>query len=277
VLLKQATQEQPHSALAWMWLGVDELAESKPDAAADALDKAAAIDPSNVDIEYHRGRAHLLVSQQSYEAMFQADPHSWRVHEVLGQADVAAYRSQLAIQEFQKAIAANPQEPGLHEELGDAEWQAGQMDAADQAYAQELKIDPQNAIAMYKLGALRVTLGQTSSGIDLLRQAVTLDPTIRSAHYYLGKGYIASNQLQQAVAQLKLAAASASDEELRIMAWYQLAAAYRRLNDKADMQHALKVFEALHQARSTRQNEKFAAAANRESIPVPEKIPDAPM
>jgi len=275
-LLAQATRNEPRNAMAWMWLGVDELAESRPDAASDALDKAAAIDPSNIDIEYHRGRAHLLVSQQSYEAMFKADPNSWRVHEVLGQADVAAYRSQLAIQEFQQAIAAASQEPGLHEELGDAEWQAGQMGAADKAYAEELMVDPQDAIAMYKLGALRVTLGQTASGIHLLQQSLTLDPTIESAHYYLGKGYIASGDLQKAVDQLKVAAASASEEELRIMAWYQLATAYRRLHDKTDTQHALQVFEKLHQARSQRQEENFAAARNRESIPMPEKIPDSP-
>jgi tetratricopeptide (TPR) repeat protein len=276
-LLRKATLREPHNAMAWMWLGVNELAESKPDAAADALDKAAAIDPNNVDIEYHRGRAHLLVSQQSYEAMFKANPNSWRVHEVLGQADVAAYRSQLAIQEFQQAIAASPQEPGLHEELGDAEWQAGQMDAADHAYAEELKVDPQDAIAMYKLGALRVTVGQTQSGIQLLKQSLRLDPTIKSAHYYLGKGYIASGAFQKAVDQLKIAATSSTEEELRIMSWYQLAAAYRRLHDTADMQNALQIFEKLHQQRSERQEQKFVAARNRESIPVPEKGADSPM
>ena len=75
---------------AWMWLGIVRLAQEKPEQAAEALDKAAGIAPDDIDILYHRGRAHLLVSNLSYAKMFKVDPHSWRVHQVIAQADAEA-------------------------------------------------------------------------------------------------------------------------------------------------------------------------------------------
>jgi len=153
--LVRATRLEPKNAAAWMWLGITELAQKQPAAAAAALDQAAALDPGNLDILYHRGRAHLLISKESYAAMFKLGPDSWRVHEVLGQADAEAFRTDEAINEFRLAVGAAPREPGLHEELGDACWTAGKLQEADDAYAQEIKIDAANAVAPYKLGALR--------------------------------------------------------------------------------------------------------------------------
>ena len=80
----------PKDSAAWMWLGVVRLARDRPEEAAEALDKAAKLRPDDQDILYHRGRAHLLVSKNSYAEMFKADPKSWRVHQVLAEADAEA-------------------------------------------------------------------------------------------------------------------------------------------------------------------------------------------
>src|ERR1700719_1084152 len=71
--LHNETSNSPSDASAWMWLGVAELAKERPEDAAQALDKAAKLAPENVDILYERGRAHLLVSKNSYAQMFKAD------------------------------------------------------------------------------------------------------------------------------------------------------------------------------------------------------------
>ena len=57
-----------------------------------------------MDILYHRGRAHLAVSKDSYSRMFQADPKSWRVREILAEANVDAERHVDAIAEYQAAL-----------------------------------------------------------------------------------------------------------------------------------------------------------------------------
>ena len=80
-----------------MWLGVVQLADEQADQAAESLDRAAKLNPDNVDILYNRGRAHLLVSKNSYEKMYKADPDTWRVHQVLAQAYAESDRHEEAI------------------------------------------------------------------------------------------------------------------------------------------------------------------------------------
>jgi tetratricopeptide (TPR) repeat protein len=112
--LRRETANYPSDAGAWMWLGVAQLAAERPEDAAAALDKAAELDPNSVDILYHRGRAHLLVAKDSYAKMYKIDPNSWRVHQVLAQADAEADRHVDAIAEYLAAIQLAPNQPGLH-------------------------------------------------------------------------------------------------------------------------------------------------------------------
>jgi tetratricopeptide (TPR) repeat protein len=272
--LAHATRSEPKNSAAWMWLGVVELAQNQVEAAAAALDRAAALDPSNLDILYHRGRAHLLVSKQSYAAMFKLSPDSWRVHEVLGQADAEAFRADDAINEFRLAIRAAPHEPGLNEELGDACWTAGNLEDADRAYAEEIKNDAFNAVVLYKLGSLRVTRGDDASGVTLLERAMTLDPTITDAHYYLGKGYAESGKDDLAVQHFRVATDPRGSEELRIMSWYQLAILYRNLHRSQEAAEALAAFRQMKTERDQRQASKFEEQGRRrDQLPRQEAIP----
>lgn len=272
--LARATQSEPKNSAAWMWLGVVELAQNQAESAAAALDRAAALDPSNLDILYHRGRAHLLVSKQSYAAMFRLSPDSWRVHEVLGQADAEAFRADDAISEFRLAIRAAPHEPGLNEELGDACWTAGKLEDADRAYAEEIKNDAFNAVVLYKLGSLRVTRDDARSGVPLLEQALTLDPAITDAHYYLGKGYAALGKDDLAVQHFRLATDPRDSEELRIMSWYQLAILYRNLHRSQEAAEALAAFRQMKTERDQRQASKFEEQGRRrDQLPHQEAIP----
>ena len=274
--LVRETRLEPKNAAAWMWLGVTELAQNQPTAAAAALDQAAALDPGNLDILYHRGRAHLLVSKESYSAMFKLGPDSWRVHEVLGQVDAEAFRTDEAINEFRLAVGAAPQEPGLNEELGDACWTAGKLQEADDAYAQETKIDTSNAVALYKLGALRVTRRDgTASGVDLLERALALDPSISDAHYYLGKGEAELGKNELAIEQFRLATNPRGTEELRIMSWYQLATIFRNLHRAREASDALATFRQMKAARDERQTSKFQdQGKRRDQLPRQETVPD---
>ena len=274
--LVRETRLEPRNAAGWMWLGVVELAQNHAEAAATALDKAAALDPGNLDILYHRGRAHLLISKESYSAMFKHSPESWRVHEVLGQADAEAYREDDAISEFRLAIRAAPREPGLNEELGDACWTMGKLQEADDAYAEEIKIDAANAVALYKLGSLRVTRDDAAGGVPLLERALALDPAIGDAHYYLGKADAALGKDDLAIEQFRLATNPEGTEELRIMSWYQLATLYRNLHRTQEAGEALAAFRQMKAARDRRQESKFQEQGRRrDQLPRQETIPDA--
>jgi tetratricopeptide (TPR) repeat protein len=272
--LGSETRLEPKNAAGWMWLGVVELAQNHAEAAAASLDKAVGLDPANLDILYHRARAHLLISKETYTAMFKLSPDSWRVHEVLGQADAEAFRTDDAISEFRLALRTAPHEPGLNEELGDACWTAGKLQEADDAYSEETKNDTANAIALYKLGSLRVTRNDANDGVPLLERAISLDPSISDAHYYLGKGDAALGKDDLAIQHFRLATNPQGTEELRIMSWYQLAMLYRNLQRTQEAGEALAAFRKMKTVRDQRRENKLQEQTRRrDQLPQQETIP----
>jgi tetratricopeptide (TPR) repeat protein len=268
--LRKETSYYPTDANAWMWLGVAELAADHPEDAVNALDKAVKLAPDNVDILYHRGRAHLLVSKASYERMFHADPNSWRVHQVLAQADSESDRVLDAIAEYQAAIKLAPQQPGLHEELAGAYSKAGKPDLAEVELRRELEIDPHSAIALYKLGTLQVEGGKAAEGKTAIEAALQLRPGLKDAAYYLGRAEMHLGNNEAAVEQLKQAVASDAEPEIIEQAWYQLSVVYRRMRRADDSQRALAMFQKLKDEAAEHQQqglEKKRAAQGLESAP----------
>ena len=244
--LQKETSYYSSDANAWMWLGVVQLAAENPAEAAAALDKAARLAPDNVDILYHRGRAHLLVSKNSYEKMFQVDPHSWRVHQVLAQADAEADRHEDAIAEYHAAIQIAPKQPGLHEELGTEYIKAGKPELADAEFQQELEIDPNNVLTRYKLGTLETERGQGAKAKELIEGAVRQNPGLKDSAYYLGRAEMElGNGDAAAEAFNRAISAPDTDPEIVQQAWYQLGVVYRRLHRVEDAQKAFATFQRL--------------------------------
>ena len=236
----------PKDAPAWMWLGIIRLAQEKPEEAADALDNAAKLAPDDMDILYHRGRAHLLVSKNSYSRMFKVDPHSWRVHQVIAQANAQADRHMDAVAEYQAAIKLAPAQPGLHEELGSEYRGLGKAPEAEEAYLRELEIDPHNALAKYKLGALAVEKGDGAKGKELIEAALRAKPGLLHSDYNLGRAEMLLGNNAAAAQRLERAtSAPGSDPEVIQQAWYQLGIVYRRLHRMEEAQKAMATFQKL--------------------------------
>ena len=276
IALRKETVVSPKDAKAWMWLGVDQLAEGHSIDAAASLDTAARLAPDDADILYHRGRAHSLVSQDSYQKMFKLDPDSYRVHQVLAQADAEADRTTEAISEYHLALQRAPREPGLHEALGDLYWTDNKMDLAAPEYLKELALDPDNVTANYKLGGMRVIAGDSAGAIEPLQRALALDPSFYKASYYLGRAYAALGRDAEGIANFEQAARAPADETLNTLAWYQLARVYRRAHRTADADAALSHFRELHARIDARQQAKLSAQINPHTdLPVTEPVPAA--
>jgi tetratricopeptide (TPR) repeat protein len=255
--LRKETNYYPSDASAWMWLGVVQLAKERPEDAAEALDRAAKLDPANIDILYDRGRAHLLISKTSYEKMFKADPKSWRVHQVLAQADAESDRHTDAIAEYEAAIKLAPRQPGLHEELGIEYRNAGQIEAADAQYRAELDIDPNNIAARYKLGTLQLERGRPDEAKKLIESALQQNPALSDAHYYLGRAQMQLGNDEEARASFKVVLSSNPDPEIAQQAYYQLATVYRRLHRMDEAKAALAQFENLKQQSNEHQQQLY--------------------
>jgi tetratricopeptide (TPR) repeat protein len=236
----------PKDANAWMWLGVVELEKGNGQDAAEALDKAAKLSSENVDILYHRGRAHLFVSNDSYARMFKADPKSWRVRELLAEANASAERHMDAIAEYEAAIKLGPNEPRLHEELGTEYRLAGKMQEAEQAYLKELEIDPGNITAQYKLGVIAIERGDPARGKSIIEGALRVKPDLQHSDYNLGRAEMLLGNDAAAARHLERATtASGSDPEVVEQSWYQLGTVYRPLHRMGDAQKAMATFQKL--------------------------------
>jgi len=272
---RKETAAYPSDASAWMWLGVAELAKEQPEDAAEALDKAYRLAPDNVDILYHRGRAHLLVSKESYARMFKADPNTWRVHQVLAQADAEADRHEEAIAEYLAAIRLAPNQPGLHEELGTEYRMAGKMEEAQAALQREIEIDPHNPLARYKLGTLEVERGNGAKGKALIEAARQQNPGLREADYYLGRAEMELGNDAAAVQALKRAVATGSDPEIIEQAWYQLGMIYRRTHRMQEAEQALATFQKLKDEEAKRHLQRVEKKRSEQASESPPP-PDAP-
>jgi tetratricopeptide (TPR) repeat protein len=257
VAVNQESVAYPKDASAWMWLGVILLAMDRPENAAAALDKAAKLAPNDVDVLYHRGQAHLLVSKNSYEKMFKADPKSWRVHQVLAQANSEADRPIEAIAEYQEAIKLAPTQLGLHEELGSEYRSAGKPLEAEAAFQRELEIDPFNALARYKLGVLAIERGDGGGAKELIEVALKQKPGLRHSDYNLGRAEMLLNRDENALKHLQQATATETDPDVLEQAWFQLGIVYRRLHRMTEAQQAIATFQRLKNEEAERSQEKL--------------------
>jgi len=242
---QKETNTYPRDATAWMWLGVVRLALDRPEEAAEALDKAAKLKSDDQDILYHRGRAHLLVSQNSYDRMFKLNPKSWLVHRVLAQASAQADRHMDAVAEYEEAIKLAPTQPGLHEELGTEYRAVNKIAEAEQAFQKELEVDPHNVLAMYKLGAIEVEKGDGAKGKELIEAAQKEKPDLIHLDYNLGRAEMLLGNDADAAAHFERTVKTDGDPEVIEQAWFQLGTAYRRLHRTDEARTAMATYQQL--------------------------------
>ena len=278
ISMRKEASTYPKDPTAWMWVGIVALEKGSADEAAEALDKAAKLAPDNPDILYHRGRAHLVVSKESYSRMFQADPKSWRVREILAEANADAERHVDAIAEYQAAIKLAPNEPRLHEELGTEYRNTGKMQEAEDAFRAELAIDPYNAVAQYKLGVLLTERGDAAHGKQFIDAALKARPGMRHADYNLGRAEMLLGNDAAAVEHFQKATQTDNDPDVLQQAWYQLGTAYRRMHRTPEAQQAFAMFQKFKDQQletSQKQLKQFQQQGDSDAVaPVP--TPDQP-
>jgi tetratricopeptide (TPR) repeat protein len=250
VALQQEIDLNPDNAEPLMWLGITELAAGNPEKAVGPLDKAAELSPKDVNILDYRGRAHLLVSKDSYARMYAVDPNSWRMHRLSAQIYAESHQHKEAIREYEAAIRLAPEQADLYEELGDEYRKDGALDMAASAYKNELALTPHNAVALYDLGGVFVDQGKAGEGVPLLKEAVETFAKPTVADYYLGRGLADLGLYPEAVDHLEKAAAAAPESEVALHAYYKLSQVYHKMQRPADARSALARFQKLQEQKS---------------------------
>lgn len=276
--LKKEAAAYPKDATPWMWLGIVSLEKGSAEEASEALDKAAKLAPDNTDIFYYRGRAHLAVSNDSYSRMFQLDPKSWHVRQLIAEADADAGRHVDAIAEYQAAIKLAPSEPRLHEELGTEYRNAGKMQEAEDAYRKELEIDPDNVVAQYKLGVLLTERGDAVQGKQQIEAALRVRPGLRHSDYNLGRAEMLLGNDAAAAEHFQKATQTDTDPDILQQSWYQLGTVLRRMRRPQEAQQAFAMFQKFKEEQletSQKQMKQFQQQGGSDAV-APEPTPDNP-
>ena len=111
-------------------------------AAAQALDKAASIDPNYGMVDHIKGHLSAAIGTPEeaiahFRRAVDADPLNMLPRKYLGRALYYQGRPTEAVAELRRAIEINPEFPGLHYELGRALLQSNQPEAASTAFEAE--------------------------------------------------------------------------------------------------------------------------------------------
>jgi tetratricopeptide (TPR) repeat protein len=270
--LQKEIDAHPSNAEALKWLGMVELAAGHPEKAVGPFDRAAELQPNDLNLLEFRGRAHNLVARDSYARMARLDPSSWHVHRVQAEIFADEGKHTQAIAEYEAAIKLQDRNPDLYEGIGDEYRKLNQLDAAKQAYSKELELSPQNAVAMYDLGSTDIELGDDAAGIPLLQEMIKVYPGSPVAEYYLGRGLAGDGKDSEAVTWLEKSAHGDPDGEVGERSYYELSRIYRRLQRPAEAQSAVAEYD---RRRKAKEQSAAKQVEDWQKLAVPEPSPPA--
>jgi len=177
---------------------------------------------------YWRARCYEKLAMVAYLHLYQADPDSYRVHQLLGDLDAVKGDDKGAIEEYRAAITQKPSVPNLHYSLGHLLWKNLQTEEARTEFDAELAINPRHAGALHDLGNTYLLEHQPEKALPLLTRAQNAEPQDPELHRDLGSCYTQLRDFRRAEAEFKIAVAADEDGSVH----YKLARVYQTLGEK---------------------------------------------
>ncbi|HEX6804665.1 MAG TPA: tetratricopeptide repeat protein [Terriglobales bacterium] len=227
----------PGSAAMHVMLARAELTANHPDQAIVELRKALAADPRNVDAHYYLWLTTKTLAQGEYQKLFAMAPGYYRVHQLMGEAAVAAYRPTEAENEFRAALDANPNSLEVLVELGNLKRSQSKYDEAIGFYTKAEHAGPLNYDTAYGLGVCYTFTQEYDRAVHYLKESIRIDPVSPDARLALGSAWLQNGKLEAAVPELERAVQL--DPHMN-RGYFLLARAYQKLGRKQDAAAAFK-------------------------------------
>jgi tetratricopeptide (TPR) repeat protein len=239
--------------------------------AAEALDKAIALDPAD-ESNYLDGGMMLAEHHVLEGALSSADkalevaPDSYRAHRLKALAEIKLGRVKDAEALYARAAELNPSDPVAITGLATAQLDIGDSHAAEETLQKAIERLPREATLYQAYGSM-LLWGDASNdaaaqarAVELLRKAIALDASLPEPHYQLGKLALREDRLRDARQELE--AAVKLDPKSSKM-HYGLAQVYRKLGRASDAAREVQLFQSL----KSREERTFSgvAAAGREA------------
>lgn len=221
----------PHASAQLRLRLADALLESgEYDLAMKTLAGLQPSDRNSSEAAFLRARTYEKLATASYLRLYQADPDSYRLHELMGDLEAAKNNDERAVTEYRAAIALQPASPNLHYSLGHLLWKNLKVPDARVELEAELALNPRHAGALDDLGDTYLLEHRPEKALSYLDRALAADPANSDIHRDLGTAYAALGDNRKAEEQFKIAVVDDHDGVVH----YKLARVYQALGQKDD-------------------------------------------
>jgi len=211
--------------------------------ALEVLSKLAPADRNSPEVSYWRARCYEKLATSAYLSLYQADPDSYRLHQIMGDLAAARNDDRKAVEEYRAAIASKPTLPNLHYSLGHVLWKDLKVTEARDEFAAELKINPQHPGALNELGDTYLLEHQPEQALPFLIKAVAIESHNPDFHRDVGTAYSDLHQYEKAAAELQIAVSGDHDGSVH----YKLARVYQAMGQKEKAAREFELSTALNQ------------------------------
>ncbi len=194
------------------------------------LEALPAGEANSQEASYWRARCFEKLATAAYLRLYQADPNSHRLHQLLGDIEAARGDDGKAVEEYRAAIALKPSLPNLHYSLGHLLWKDLKVPEARFELEAELALNPHHAGALNDLGDTYLLEHQPDKALPLLERALSADAGNSDIHRDLGTAYSELKDYRKAEEHFKIAVADDHDGSVH----YKLARTYQALGQKED-------------------------------------------
>ena len=224
-------------------------------AAAEAARRSAGftqVAPENAKADQLANEARAAQEQAlaAFQAILANAPDSYRAHQVLGDALLAANKDEAAIAEYETVLRMNPKLPGVHETLSACLISSGRFAEALDALDAERALSPvPSSRLLTRIGQAQHALGKDEEAAQSLQAAVKAPDAPATAYLLLARVQLAQGKAANAVTSLQHFLSLQPDNST---AYYDLSRAYRILGNKQEMARALADYQRTSQDAKSR-------------------------
>ena len=192
------------------------------------LEGLPAADRNSAEVSYWRARGYEKLATAAYLRLYQADPNSYRLHQLMGDLEAAKGDDGKAIEEYRAAIALRPSVSNLHYSLGHLLWKDLKVPEARVEFEAELALNPRHPGALNDLGDTYLLEHQPNKALPYLVRALAADSENLDIHRDLGTAYSELGDYRKAEEHFKIAMSNDHDGSVH----YKLARVYQALGEK---------------------------------------------
>lgn len=218
------------------------LEAGESETALKVLEGLPSADRNSSEASYWRARCYEKLATAAYLRLYQADPNSCRLHQLMGDLEAARGDDGKAIEEYRAAIAIKSSLPNLHYSLGHLLWKDLKVPEARVEFDAELALNPRHPGALNDLGDTYLLEHQPDKALPYLQRALAADSTNPDIHRDVGTAYSELGDYRKAEEQFKIAVSADHDGSVH----YKLARVYQALGEKENAAHEFALSSALN-------------------------------